>query len=134
MTAIKPKPTAPGDADSAAPTPRVRLVSKAGVRAGVGEVELYAYGTWGVARGLSAAAAKVVCRELGYDSGAVAAGHMFRPPTTKYRTFVAGDCKGSEDSLAGCNGAYGMGWDNDDPTDSGMTVACVSSEGEGVGA
>lgn len=112
------------------PQPRIRLVATAGVRAGIGEVEAWVGGVWGIVRGLTDIDARVICREIGWDDGIIAAGHMFRPPTQARVVAVGGACRGSESSFLNCTDNSRTGWDLDDPTPSGMTVACSKGSGE----
>ena len=111
------------------PAPGVRLVSAPGVRPGVGEVEVYHLGSWKPVGLLTASDAGVVCRQLGYNAGAVASGHTFRDPTQR-PMLQGGGCSGSESDFSSCvmNATYA--WDSDDPTYSGLTVACSKSGGE----
>ena len=111
------------------PVPSVRLVSAPGVRPGVGEVEVYHFGSWKPVADLTATDAGVVCRQLGYDAGAAASGHTFRDPTAR-PMLTGGGCTGTEREFSSCVKNVTYTWDNSDPTDSGMTVACSKSGGE----
>ena len=100
-----------------------------GVRAGVGEVEVFRYGIWGPVRDLTDNDATVICRELGYSQGIAIAGHVFRPPTEARIVALGGQCSGTETSFIDCASSDRLGWDTE--VTSASTVACANGTGAG---
>ena len=109
------------------PSVPVRLAG--GATDSEGRVEVFRNGIWGRATGLNAAAATVLCKQLGKGTrGAVPSLPLFAPPTYAGVFWLAWTyCSGTEASLLDCS-VSSTAYVSPDYTDS--QVSCMADQGE----